>query len=420
MSLDKSTEREIETTAMPSPEVNVEILDESHHETDGASSEDSVSISFSLTLRSTVSHYERIMMRNGLSAVLPYDEGQRKSEALLLRLGSGESVPEERKSADDAFDGLFFKKKTMGLRISDKKGFGVKFQFVEYCPDVFSALRNLAGISEDRYLSSVGLHSQPYITFKSNSKSGQFFFLSRDQRFIIKTISQKEYKIFRSILKSLYLHHQSNPSTLLVSILGLYKLKPSRTSRKLYFIIMRNICSGAAKHKIEKRFDLKGSYIGRSVSQKDHLKESAVLKDQEFARVLLSLGKKKRKHFLHQLQKDCDFLASQGLMDYSMFVAIHDISKCEHSHKSFIEQNAVNLTPSLSIDPEAVEETSKDSLGHYVYYFGLIDFFTSFSMKKKMEHFIKKIVYDEDDISAVSPIRYAKRLYKFISEHLCD
>ena len=43
-----------------------------------------------------------------------------------------------------------------------------------------------------------------YLEFKSNSKSGQFFFYTHNKQFMIKTMSEQEFKFLRSILKDYY------------------------------------------------------------------------------------------------------------------------------------------------------------------------------------------------------------------------
>lgn len=52
--------------------------------------------------------------------------------------------------------------------------------------------------------------------------SGSFFFFSHDQRFIIKTISQYELKLFMSILDDYVEHLTKNPDSLLAKIYGVF------------------------------------------------------------------------------------------------------------------------------------------------------------------------------------------------------
>jgi 1-phosphatidylinositol-4-phosphate 5-kinase len=53
-----------------------------------------------------------------------------------------------------------------------------------------------------------------------------------------------------------------------------------------------------------------------------------------------------------------------------------------------------------------------------IYYFGIIDIFTTYSTKKRMEHFFKGLVMNTTKISACHPKYYGDRFLKFITKHL--
>jgi 1-phosphatidylinositol-4-phosphate 5-kinase len=53
-----------------------------------------------------------------------------------------------------------------------------------------------------------------------------------------------------------------------------------------------------------------------------------------------------------------------------------------------------------------------------IYYFGIIDIFTTYSTKKKVEHFFKGIVMGASKISACHPNFYGDRFMKFITKQL--
>lgn len=53
-----------------------------------------------------------------------------------------------------------------------------------------------------------------------------------------------------------------------------------------------------------------------------------------------------------------------------------------------------------------------------VYYIGIIDIFTRYSLKKRLETFFKSIVSDRTKISAMVPKDYALRFIKFITDSL--
>jgi hypothetical protein len=56
-------------------------------------------------------------------------------------------------------------------------------------------------------------------------RSGSFFFFSHDNRFIVKTMSHGELKLFLSILPKYTKHLVANPNSLLAKIFGVFTVK---------------------------------------------------------------------------------------------------------------------------------------------------------------------------------------------------
>jgi 1-phosphatidylinositol-4-phosphate 5-kinase len=57
------------------------------------------------------------------------------------------------------------------------------------------------------------------------------FFLTDDDRFIIKTMTKAEMLMLRRILLSYYRHITSHPDTLITKFYGLHRVKPHRGRR---------------------------------------------------------------------------------------------------------------------------------------------------------------------------------------------
>lgn len=82
------------------------------------------------------------------------------------------------------------------------------YRFTDYAPRIFEIIRRLNNISQEDYLKSLGIDSLGSIIkgqnfFKglgSAGKSGSFFFTSADDRFFVKTIPQREFKVAVEIL----------------------------------------------------------------------------------------------------------------------------------------------------------------------------------------------------------------------------
>ncbi|TIB28357.1 hypothetical protein E3P86_03868 [Wallemia ichthyophaga] len=201
------------------------------------------------------------------------------------------------------------------------------FKFKDYAPWVFRSLRDdYFHLDPADYLLSL---TAKYILTELGSpgKSGSFFYFSRDFKYIIKTVSHTEHKFLRSILKDYYNHVKSNPHTLLSRFYGLHRVKLPR-GRKIHFVIMNNLFP--PHRDIHETYDLKGSAIGREYpEEKAREKPGAVLKDKNWVNRhrSLELGPEKRALFLTQLQRDTMLLQKLGIMDYSLLLGIHDMTR---------------------------------------------------------------------------------------------
>jgi len=54
------------------------------------------------------------------------------------------------------------------------------------------------------------------------------------------------------------------------------------------------------------------------------------------------------------------------------------------------------------------------------YFMGIIDILQRYTVKKRMETIIKSVPYDKDEISCVSPDKYAKRFREFMGKAIVD
>ena len=247
------------------------------------------------------------------------------------------------------------------------------FFLKEFAGIVFNNIRILLGIDKESFISSIS--PQEFVTeimissqtifeeLCSTGKSGSLFYYTRDGRFIVKTISKKEYKFLKKILVDYYNHLKENPLSLLPKFLGCYKLIRERKKKKynIYFIVMINVF--ATSNHIDKRYDLKGSKIGRRVLKgNDDDKKilnsgDMALKDLDFEhkkeRILVG---KKKDIIIKQLENDSDFLEKIGSNDYSLLLGIHNFenktrisapfpSRYQKSHTfncNYINNNNIN------------------------------------------------------------------------------
>lgn len=83
---------------------------------------------------------------------------------------------------------------------------------------------------------------------------------------------------------------------------------------------------------IDIKYDLKGSLYGRT-ARADETKwdRSIALKDLDFLEdgMKIFLSEQELAIFKTNIEKDCEFLKNNNIIDYSLFVAIHWIPKCK-------------------------------------------------------------------------------------------
>ncbi|CAH7681028.1 hypothetical protein BY996DRAFT_4577700 [Phakopsora pachyrhizi] len=336
------------------------------------------------------------------------------------------------------------------------------FKFKDYAPWVFRELREHFLLDPADYLLSL---TAKYILSELGSpgKSGSFFYFSRDYRFIIKTIHHSEHKFLRTILKDYHSHVKENPHTLLSRFYGLHRVKLPR-GPKIHFVIMNNL---SPPHRdIHETFDLKGSAIGREYPE-DKAKSGAVLKDLNWIRRgrTIDLGPMKKGLFEEQLKRDTALLQHLGIMDYSLLIGLHDMSRGNRDRLRDDQLKVFQpVTDGLTRKPtqirreqqlaasalrKAVQQSDPQSFNdlnrlpmkdrserkHFIfyqdeggfqatdsdnqplpmiYYLGIIDILTPYSVVKKVEHFWKGMSNDKHMISAVPPNEYGDRFLNFL------
>ncbi|ORX54791.1 SAICAR synthase-like protein [Piromyces finnis] len=344
------------------------------------------------------------------------------------------------------------------------------YKFKDYAPRVFKSIREICKISSEEYL--ISLTGKYMLTeIDSPGKSGSFFYYSQDYRYIIKTVHHTEHKYLLKILKNYYFYLKKNPNTLICKIFGLHRVKIQH-GKKIHFIIMENIFP--PDKDIHEKYDLKGSLVGRYTSEKmQNINKLIILKDLNWVKKerKIYLGKEKSDILIRQLEKDVKFLAENNVMDYSLLVGCHNLNKgnkdnIRDSTLSIIEPNPESLNNKRDSkrkskkDPMAIAlaraiaetepvslETSNSTLPDFnpkhkkhfifnhddggfratdennkelqeIYFLGIIDIFTSYNMKKKLEYLCKSIINNKKNISSVNPSFYSKRFLDFIKNSI--
>lgn len=195
------------------------------------------------------------------------------------------------------------------------------FKFKDYCSTIFRRIRARYGIDPSSYLLDVCGNSN-YLTFLSNSRSGEFFFFSHDRKYMIKTISQAECKNLYTNIASYYRHVMSNADTLMTKFFGLHKVKPADQACKR-FLIMGSVFPTHLP--IDRLFDVKGSTYHRSVKATERGKDGTVYKDNDFVEqgMKIVIGPAVKARLEQQLKKDVELLEGLKIIDYSILIGVH-------------------------------------------------------------------------------------------------
>ncbi|GLT40542.1 hypothetical protein SLA2020_146680 [Shorea laevis] len=328
----------------------------------------------------------------------------------------------------------------------------IEFKWKDYCPVVFRTLRKLFKVDPADYMISI-CGNDALRELSSPGKSGSFFYLTNDDRYMIKTMKKAEVKVLLRMLSAYYNHVRAFENTLVIKYYGLHCVKlTGAAQKKVRFVIMGNLLR--SEYTIHRRFDLKGSSLGRiTVKPECDIDDTTILKDLDL-NFIFRLQKTWFQEFSRQVDRDCEFLEQERIMDYSLLIGLHfrEISangeivpRASHTqsgstdnvaspHISRADMDQLLLDPErwssikLGINmPAHAERTVRradcefqlvgEPAGEYyevIIFFGIIDILQDYDITKKLEHAYKSIHYDPTSISAVDPKQYSKRFRDFI------
>ena len=343
-------------------------------------------------------------------------------------------------------------------------------QCVEYSPYVFNYLRQLDQVSNEMIISSMLPMNNKNGIKETEGKGGAFFINSDDYEFILKTITEQEYKIMMRLLhNNMVEYFKINNNSIICRIYGVYKIKIDTgllQSDEIYFILMKNVVGSFIENLLCK-YDLKGSSLNRKVGYENI--DKTVMKDLNFNEVeeVFLLNKADSKKLLNICEKDSKFLCKSGIMDYSLFVAKISLNNDEikslfgRDHRKATEKQFLEMigkvresrptNSSIEKEPDDNNENEKDKLidngednirfkegnigclkkylypslkGDVAYIMSIIDYFQIYNLQKNLETKYKKLKagVQEKAISSVPPDEYKDRFIEFVknktdSEH---
>eukprot|EP01033_Poteriospumella_lacustris_P005505 gene5506-3924_t len=130
-----------------------------------------------------------------------------------------------------------------------------EFRFKDYAPRIFAQLRQMQNIDALSYADAFETTCRERF---SEGRSGAFLFFSKDQRYIVKTMSETESASLRRVLPQYLAHLKRYPNSLIVRFLGVHSLVMYGV--ELYFCVMLNVFPLIP---LSERYDLKGSWVNR-------------------------------------------------------------------------------------------------------------------------------------------------------------
>lgn len=298
-----------------------------------------------------------------------------------------------------------------------------------YFPEVFYSIFS-EGVQPKDFKESFNIHYNDETIKKSGESgggaSGELFMFSKDNKFILKTITETEHKVFKSMILQYSEHLREHRDSLIGKIYGLFSFNFKMGEKPIRMIVMENLFS-INKDAILRKYDLKGSRHSRKVLHKYNdidinSKVPEILKDIDFENIekeiklcsehhldapICNIDKNKKtfaaERLLERIEADVDFFKGQEIIDYSMILAVVDPTLCDTGLLTFNLQNNSH---------HWLESEDKK----FIYIVGLIDYFQLYTFKKKAERFFKKVRQCDSDLETSSqpPYRYGIRFLEFI------
>ena len=270
----------------------------------------------------------------------------------------------------------------------------------------FESLRILYCSSYFDFLHSI-MRSQEWSSV-TGGKSKAHFFKSWDERFVVKCLSEMEFKMFIESCFHYFVHNNKYfffkmPSSL-VKVVGAYKIK-IKTSKKniIYCVIMENLNYLLNSKKTNLvTYDLKGSSLNRYIKEKEN---GRVLMDtnfvEDFCGEPLVLDQKIYTLFLCSISNDTKICRTMGVIDYSLLCVIVDYNDDGKNYKYDDEK-----------DNKIIFNKGDNEANIKYIRLGVLDYFRKYTWDKQLETLGKTIMHKFTAPTVISPKKYDERFFK--------
>ncbi|XP_029115451.1 phosphatidylinositol 4-phosphate 5-kinase-like protein 1 [Scleropages formosus] len=354
------------------------------------------------------------------------------------------------------------------------------FRMQTFAGPVFAWLRRSLGMEEKEYQHSLASQGG-YLQFISNSKSKANFFLTNDKRFFLKTQNKREVRFLLANLRVYTKHLESYPHSLLVKFLGVHRIKIPHEREKYFIVMQSVFYPDErinARYDIKgcevsrwtdpapeksqlivvlKDMNFEGKFITLDHQRSWLLRQVEI--DTSFLRRLnvldyslllahqpLHHDERGRTHSFATLimrakksvyagsaptDSDPPTFPGTALEDGAALLAEETNALSTEGEEPIPLEELHSRPPGGTVDLDLQEFKAqnrrllpnfKNPL-HVIdgpelrYFVGIIDIFTVYGFRKRVEHVWKRLRYPGKTFSTVSPSAYARRLCRWVENH---
>jgi len=334
------------------------------------------------------------------SIVLAFQVGLRQTSELL----NSESKPPELNGQDAKVSVVF----ELRAAASGGETEVPRTTWAHHAPYLYKEIRETFGISDGEFLDSVSSEAK-IRELPTPGRSGALFYITEDEEYFIKTISQDEEKKLKLMLPGYLKHIKRYPDTLLTKFVASFYIKTAQRHH-IRLVAMGSIFRGGLY--IDRKYDLKGSVINRRASEKEKLSDFATLKDLDMEPLYFDPEVLER--ILTVIERDSEFLEDEGIMDYSLLLGLSEVIPGENTHEDVYGEDE-KVAPWVFGYQQYVGQDG-EKIVTYRICLGIIDILQPYTKRKQVEFVGKACRYCSSGISVNPPSRYRRRFLSYMRE----
>ncbi|OMJ71897.1 hypothetical protein SteCoe_29780 [Stentor coeruleus] len=277
-----------------------------------------------------------------------------------------------------------------------------------YLPEYFEIIMQQSGIGYRDFINSFNIKDNiKEIENRCKSvggKSEAFFYFTKDNQFIIKSVNSEELDILKSMAKDYSIRISENNRSYLARVFGVFKISIN-SSHPIILIIMENLSRFFTS---PLSFDLKGSSHERRSTYTSYINymimpRGKVYKDIDFENTFgkIDIENNEGPEILNSLELDTKLLEKYEIMDYSMLLLLEEANNCRNS---------------------LLHSKNCFRSGELIGNLGIIDFLQNYSARKRIETTLNTFKNDKkSNYSCIPPDMYRDRFLQLAKDiFVCD